>query len=122
MILSISNQQYEHTNMLLQKFSLQITIFLSDHKKFSPAVYDIKKPGTAIPCVIIINIFWLDLRKPILSMQNTPIHIMVSVSLPVCTIPNLQILLKSLTAYMVKYLLQYWLTTESYYILLKTPK
>ena len=45
MILSISNQQYEYTNMLLQKFCLQITIFLSDHKNFSSetfAVHDIK--------------------------------------------------------------------------------
>ena len=45
MILSIGNQQYEYINMPLQKLSLQITIFLSDHKNFSPetfAVYDIK--------------------------------------------------------------------------------
>ena len=73
MILSIGNQQYEYTNMLLQKFSLQITLFLSEHKKFSPetfAVHDIIKLGTAknvIPCTIIR----LDLRKLILSMQNT---------------------------------------------------
>ena len=42
-------------------------------------------------------------------MQNTPIHIIVSVSLPVCAIHNLQILLKSLwnAAYMVKYLIKY---------------
>ena len=50
MILSTGNQQYEYTNMLLQKFSLQITIFLSDHKKLFReifAAHDIKKPGTA---------------------------------------------------------------------------
>ena len=50
MMLSIGNQQYQYTNMPLQKFYLQITIFLSDHKTFSPetfAVHDIKKPGAA---------------------------------------------------------------------------
>ena len=45
MILSTGNQQYEYPNRLLQNFSLQITIFLSDHKNFSSktfAVHDIK--------------------------------------------------------------------------------
>ena len=62
MTLSIGNRQYEYTNMLLQTFSLQITIFFSDHNNFSPetfAVYDIEKPGTAkyvIPCIIIIKV------------------------------------------------------------------
>ena len=45
MIFSIGNQQYEYTNMPLQKFYLQLTIFLSDNKHFSTetfAVHDIK--------------------------------------------------------------------------------
>ena len=91
MILSIGNQQYEYTNMPLQKLSLQITIFLSDHKNFSPetfAVYDIKNQALQ-KCYTIR-------RDLILSMQNTPIHIMVFVSLFVHAIQNLQILLKSL--------------------------
>ena len=45
MILSTGNQQYDYTNMLLQKFFLQITLFLSKHKNFYPetfTVHDIK--------------------------------------------------------------------------------
>ena len=105
MIFSIGNQQYEYTNMPLQKFYLQLTIFLSDNKHFSTetfAVHDIKQPGAArnvIPCIVTR----LGLRKPILSTQNTHIHIMVFVSLTVKAIQNLQISLKSLwnAAYMV---------------------
>ena len=77
--------------MSLQKLSLQITIFLSDHKDFSPEtfpVYDIKNQALQ-KCYTIR-------RDLILSMQNTPIHIMVFVSLFVRAIQNLQILLKSL--------------------------
>ena len=45
MIFSIGNQQYEYTNMPLQKFYQQLTIVLSDNKIFFTetfAVHDIK--------------------------------------------------------------------------------
>ena len=70
-------------------------------------------------CVCVMLVYMRPgLRKQVLSTQNTPVHIKVSISISVCAIQTLEISLTSLgfSTYLIKFMLRFYVHKMRYYI------